>query len=108
MCDYITIANCREGLIVWCPTCKVYNLQFQTVVMTLDKEGFDYFKNNIADCYQNQLKCSKCPNYNRRHKDILFKTQVEGMRLCFSMNEVATLLAMIQEAELVHYGMLYS
>lgn len=103
MCTYHLLANNSDGMICWCPDCKVYNLQFNNIVMTFNINGFEQFKENLFNCYLEHTTVSGCPK--KRHcRDILFDTKLDGLRLCFSVNDLGSLLSLMQEAVLMDYG----
>lgn len=103
MCQHHILAQNQDGIITWCPECKVYNLQFNNIIMTFDTPSFQQFKENISNCYLENTSSGIC--CKKRHcKDILFETKLEGMRLCFSVNDIGSLLILMQEAALMDYG----
>ena len=57
---------------------------------------FNKFKENLNDCYEAHLNKGFC----RNQRQIVFNTRLDGMQLLFSVNEVGSLLALMQEAEL--------
>ncbi|BDS09412.1 DUF6686 family protein [Aureispira anguillae] len=103
MCQHDSLAKNSDGFVLWCNECRVYNLYFKNIVMTLDERGLYQFKENIATCYAENLNSSK----DRNRRTILFDTQVNGMRFCFSTNDVGSLLSLMQEAELSYYELKY-
>lgn len=99
MCNYQKLAKNSDGVILWCNDCHVYSLQFNNIVMTLNETGFQQFKENIENCYQEDHSCSK----HAHHKHIIFETKLVGMKLCFSKRDVGSLLALMQEATFSYY-----
>ncbi|MFT4761632.1 MAG: hypothetical protein ACI9XO_004190 [Paraglaciecola sp.] len=98
MCKYSILAKKPNGMIRYCHECETYSLLFNNVLMSFDPNGFEGFKNTIYDCYEHNSE-QHFPEH-RNVKDITFNTQTKGMSLLFSTNEVATILSMMQDAEL--------
>lgn len=103
MCQYDPLARNSDGFVLWCKECKVYNVHFQNIVLTLDERGLHQFKKNISNCYAGNL----CLPEDRDRKTIFFDTQVNGLRFCFSINDLGSLLSLMQEAELSYYEFKY-
>ena len=98
MCNFNTLSNIEFGLVVWCQDCESYNLYFGNIVLTLNHQGLEQFKDYIMQKYS----ASYC-NGNRECKQILVETTLDGMQMFFSLNEMGALIALIQEAEINHF-----
>jgi hypothetical protein len=72
--------------------------------MVLDEKGLDTFKASLASCYQE----NRYSQINRAQKHLFFNTQAEGLQLCFSIDNIGSLLALLQEAKLSYYEFNYS
>ena len=96
MCQHTTLAKNSDGFVLWCNECLVYRMHFNSIVMVLDVKGLETFKTNLSDCYQE----NRFSQIDRVQKHLFFKTQVEGLQLFFSINDVGSFLALLQEAAL--------
>jgi hypothetical protein len=96
MCKYTALTNNGDGRVRWCYDCKTYNVNFNNLIMSFTIQSFSSFKNNLVACYEENINRNCC----RDERQILFNTQVEGMQLLFSTNEVGSFLSLMQEAEL--------
>lgn len=98
MCNHITLAENQLGLVLWCKDCNAYVLQFNNVVMTLNSKGLKEFKEQAAQAYAGSVNSPK----NRHCKSILFDSKLKGMRFCFSVDEIGSLLLLLQEATIIN------
>jgi hypothetical protein len=96
MCQHTTLAKNSDGFVLWCDECLVYRMHFNSIVMVLDVKGLETFKSNLCNCYQE----NRFSQIDRVQKHLFFNTQVDGLQLFFSINDVASLLALLQEAAL--------
>lgn len=103
MCQHIKLALNSDGFVLWCNECKVYKVHFGNIALTLDQLGLQEFKENMLICYEDNLRGNRCKS--ERH--IFFDTHARGMKLCFSITDVGSLLSLLQEAELAHYSLKY-
>jgi hypothetical protein len=71
--------------------------------MVLDAKGLEVFKTNLCNCYQE----NRFSQIDRRQKHLFFKTQSEGLQLLFSIHDVGSLLALLQEAALSYAELKY-
>jgi hypothetical protein len=71
--------------------------------MILDDKGLEAFKTNLSDCYQK----NRFSQTDRVHKHLFFNTQMEGLQLWFSINEVGSFLSLLQEAALSYAELNY-
>jgi|VirMetMinimDraft_7_1064189.scaffolds.fasta_scaffold177267_1 hypothetical protein len=104
MCQHTTLAKNSDGFVLWCKECLVYRMHFNSIVMVLDVKGLETFKSNLCNCYQE----NRFSQIDRAQKHLFFKTQVEGLQLFFSINDVGSLLALLQEAALSYSELNYS
>jgi hypothetical protein len=105
MCKYQNLSQNSFGLIVWCRDCNIYNLYFGNIVLTLDELGFYEFKDSMAHRYS---EGGNKRNLDRNKKDILYRTPLDGFRFFFSINDVGSLVALMQAAELNYLQMNYA
>lgn len=103
MCQHTTLAKNSDGFVLWCKECLVYRMHFNSIVMVLDVNGLEVFKANLSNCYEE----NRLAQIDRMQKHLFFKTQVEGLQLFFSINDVGSLLALLQEAALSYSELNY-
>lgn len=104
MCQHTTLAKNSDGLVLWCNECLVYRVHFNSIAMVLDVNGLELFKNNLSNCYQE----NRLSQISRSQKHLFFNTQADGFQMCFSINDIGSLLALLQEAALSYSEFNYS
>jgi len=103
MCQHTTLAKNSDGFVLWCDECLVYRVHFNSIAMALDAKGLEAFKTNLTNCYQQ----NRFSQIDRTQRHLFFNTLVDGLQLCFSINDTGSLLALLQEAELSHFEFNY-
>lgn len=71
--------------------------------MVLDCKGLESFKSSLTNCYQENRR----HNIPKNQKYLFFNTQVDGLQLWFSVQDVGSLLSLLQEAALSHCELSY-
>lgn len=103
MCQHTILAKNSDGFVLWCNECRVYRMHFNSILMVLDAKGLEVFKTNIWNCYEE----NRFSQIDRRQKHLFFKTQEVGLQLFFSIHDVGSLLALLQEAALSYSELHY-
>lgn len=103
MCQHTTLTKNSDGFVLWCNECLVYRVHFNSIAMILDNKGLDAFKTNLSNCYQK----NRFSQTDRVHKHLFFNTQMDGLQLWFSINEVGSFLSLLQEAALSYAELNY-
>ena len=99
MCDYITLSKNDFGAIIWCPECHSYSLMFNNVVIYLNEFGLNEIQQILTENYTNFIQ----NDFDTITRPIVISTEMKGLVLCFSFNELVDLIALVQEAKISIY-----
>ena len=99
MCTYQTLAHNPFCMVIFCPDCKIYQLYFGHLILSLNKNGI----NQIMEVLLLKYAAYAAVEPNRDFKNIFIDTEFKGLRMCFTINEIGDLIALLQESMISHF-----